>query len=432
MNGLAVLREAVRTKQDGNIKVEGDFIQIGESKFPKDVDSTWRATGGAQKGKLYKLHDLVFYWQNKELGFGKYVALTRTEKRALVSNLDIKDLQKYLKGEIETANQIESIKTSAAQPTKKQKVADGSAKAIGKPDTEQDHKDAARKKPSKQKPVLDTIFEREVVSLDRTSILSSSNKSFASVLDLFTQAQKKELKALDRKKQLKEAQKKLDRYADKSKSKMNDPALRKEQKRKEYEVKKKIAKLQQQESQERKIKGNPIIIVPSGGASMITIHNAVGLLQDGAYVSTADIKRQGQSVKKGMKVIVKHPTQERKDYSVPEQFEVVDNCRRFTSKEWARVVCVFTDGAAWQFKDWKYSTPLDAFAPQHSLGIHLFLDDRPIEPVIKTWNVTRLAISKKKRHLDRILYADFWRLLDEYLIVRRREFVRDLRKGGTD
>ena len=151
-----------------------------------------------------------------------------------------------------------------------------------------------------------------------------------------------------------------------------------------------------------------------------------------------------------MKVIVKHPTQERKDYSVPvclrkrfacccnqfpvmqEQFEVVDNCRRFTSKEWARVVCVFTDGAAWQFKDWKYSTPLDAFAPQHSLGIHLFLDDRPIEPVIKTWNVTRLAISKKKRHLDRILYADFWRLLDEYLIVRRREFVRDLRKGGTD
>ena len=64
-------------------------------------------------------------------------------------------------------------------------------------------------------------------------------------MDLFTQAQKKELKALDRKKQLKEAQKKLDRYADKSKSKMNDPALRKEQKRKEYEVKKKIAKLQQ-------------------------------------------------------------------------------------------------------------------------------------------------------------------------------------------
>jgi parafibromin len=204
----------------------------------------------------------------------------------------------------------------------------------------------------------------------------------------------------------------------------------KDQKKREYQIKKEIARLQAQGTEVRKVKGDPIIIVPASLSSMITIHNAKDLLQNGQFVGTADIKKQGRGVKKGTKVTVTHPTQSRSDYSVPQTFEVVDNCRKFTSKEWARVVCVFTDGQAWQFKDWKYSTPLEAFAPQHSLGIHLFLDDRPIEPIIKTWNVERLAISNKKRHLDRILYADFWRLLDEYLIVRRREFVTDMRKSS--
>lgn len=434
VDGLTALREAVKGKTDASIKLDGGDIVIGGTKFAQDVDSTWRATGGKMKGSLYKLQDLWFYWQNHGLSMAKYIAKTREAKRTMISNLDAKDLLKYLKGEVDNAAQIESVEASAAPAAKKQKVADGSAKATIKAAAGVSDKDALRKKKPTEKPILDTIFEREIVSLDRTSILSSSNKSFAAVLELFTQAQKKELKGLVRAKELKKAKAQLDRYADKTKTKksaLSDPKNAERARMKEKTLERQIAALEQEDTETRKINEPPIIIVPASASSMITIHNAQDLLEKGAYISTAEIKKAGKAVKKGAEVFVEHSTQNRTDYSIPQKYQVVDNVRRFGPKEWARVVCVFTDGAAWQFKDWKYSTPLEVFAPNHSLGIHLFLDDRPLEPIIKTWNVSRLAISKKKRHLDRILYADFWRQLDEYLIVRRREFVRDLRKSGS-
>ena len=60
--------------------------------------------------------------------------------------------------------------------------------------------------------------------------------------------------------------------------------------------------------------------------------------------------------------------------------------------------------------------------PRTAFGVHLYLDDRPVDSTVKTWNVTRLAISKQKRHLDKILTSDFWRLLDQYLLVKRPDF----------
>jgi parafibromin len=103
-----------------------------------------------------------------------------------------------------------------------------------------------------------------------------------------------------------------------------------------------------------------------------------------------------------------------------------------------RVVAVFTGGAAWQFKDWKWTSPIEVFdksksvkhvirdpcnpLPFAAFGVHLYLDDRVVDPTVKTWNVTRLAISKQKRHLDKILTSDFWRLLEKYLLVKRPEF----------
>lgn len=111
---------------------------------------------------------------------------------------------------------------------------------------------------------------------------------------MFTQAQKKELKALVRQKELKSAKAKLETYADKSKSKKSDPTRAKAQAQKEREIKKKIASLQQQENEVRKMKGDPIIIVPASASSMVTIHNAKDLLENGAFIGTAEIKKSGK------------------------------------------------------------------------------------------------------------------------------------------
>lgn len=95
VDGLTALRDAIRNKTDKNINIAGGFIEIGTVKFPKDVESTWRATGGSKKGQFYKLHDLLFYWQNHGLGLGKYVQKTREAKVSMV-NITLRWIYFYL------------------------------------------------------------------------------------------------------------------------------------------------------------------------------------------------------------------------------------------------------------------------------------------------------------------------------------------------
>ncbi len=65
-------------------------------------------------------------------------------------------------------------------------------------------------------------------------------------------------------------------------------------------------------------------------------------------------------------------------------------------------MCVVVQGAAWQFKEFKWKQPVNLF--QHVLGIHLRYDDVKLEPMVAGWNVQVIQISKDKRHLDKVLY----------------------------
>ncbi len=65
------------------------------------------------------------------------------------------------------------------------------------------------------------------------------------------------------------------------------------------------------------------------------------------------------------------------------------------------MVCVVVQGAAWQFKEFKWKQPVNLF--QHVLGIHLKYDDVELEPRVAGWNVQVVQISKDKRHLDKVV-----------------------------
>eukprot|EP01084_Bolivina_argentea_P274370 467645_1 len=151
----------------------------------------------------------------------------------------------------------------------------------------------------------------------------------------------------------------------------------------------------------------PIIIVPSTPTAMLTLFNIREFLIDGGYISSTRKKAEISSKPLEVKLTQALPS------GKLTQFAVVDNPRRLTDDEWNRVVCVVVQGAAWQFKEFKWKQPVNLF--QHVLGIHLKYDDVELEPRVAGWNVQVVQISKDKRHLDKAASLEFWRLLDKFV-----------------
>ncbi|CAM9117455.1 unnamed protein product, partial [Heterosigma akashiwo] len=97
-----------------------------------------------------------------------------------------------------------------------------------------------------------------------------------------------------------------------------------------------------------------------------------------------------------------------------------DNAARLKPRDWDRVVAVVVQGAAWQFKGWKYPQPLDLF--NRYLGIYFQYEDEKIAAAVQQWNVKTLRINKHKRHLDQVAQNEFWRITNEWLSVHRPNF----------
>lgn len=52
------------------------------------------------------------------------------------------------------------------------------------------------------------------------------------------------------------------------------------------------------------------------------------------------------------------------------QYLVIDNPSRLADKEWDRVVAVVSVGKEWQFKGWKWSTPVELFSHVINIFFH--------------------------------------------------------------
>lgn len=147
-----------------------------------------------------------------------------------------------------------------------------------------------------------------------------------------------------------------------------------------------------------------IIIVPAGSAALLTLHNAKEFLAESKYISVADARARGPK-----------PSSIRLEHS-GHHFELIDNPARLALSDWSRVLACFTLTSTWQFKGWKWETPLELF--QHILGFHVYFDDVAMDPTVAGWNVTRLAISRNKRHLDATAVMAFWNRINDTLKTR--------------
>uniref|UniRef100_A0A6I8SHN5 Parafibromin n=1 Tax=Xenopus tropicalis TaxID=8364 RepID=A0A6I8SHN5_XENTR len=160
----------------------------------------------------------------------------------------------------------------------------------------------------------------------------------------------------------------------------------------------------------------PIIIIPAATTSLITMLNAKDLLQDLKFVSSEEKKKQG--CQRDNETLI----QRRKDQmqpggttiSVTVPYRVVDQPLKLLPQDWDRVVAVFVQGPAWQFKGWPWvlpdGSPVDIFAKIK--GFHLKYDEVRLDPNVQKWDVTLLELSYHKRHLDRPVFLKFWETLD--------------------
>ena len=153
--------------------------------------------------------------------------------------------------------------------------------------------------------------------------------------------------------------------------------------------------------------GKPIIIVPNTMTSPITLVNVEEFLGNGIYVSRKDMLKRSAGMKRQQSIILKRNIASRLGGGLME-YEVIDNPRTRLAKDrdWDRVVAVIGQGAAWQFKGWKYTNPVDIFSK--TFGFYIGMEGAPIPKDITSWNVKREVLSRDKRGMDRITFASFW------------------------
>ncbi|KAK7094725.1 parafibromin-like [Littorina saxatilis] len=153
----------------------------------------------------------------------------------------------------------------------------------------------------------------------------------------------------------------------------------------------------------------PIIIIPAASTSLITMLNCKDVLQDLKFVSTEEKKSQG--ARRDNEVLI----QRRKDGGLTVPYRIIDNPAKLTPDDWERVVAVFAQGPAWQFKGWPWSgNPTDIFS--RIRGFHIKWKELPLDTNVKNWAVHVLNLDRNRRHLDRACLQEFWEILDKYML----------------
>ncbi|XP_055333760.1 parafibromin-like [Paramacrobiotus metropolitanus] len=156
----------------------------------------------------------------------------------------------------------------------------------------------------------------------------------------------------------------------------------------------------------------PIIVVPSAPTSLITMYNCMDILQDNKFVPSDTKKKDGTKYESEMLI------QRKKPDGTTVSIRVMDNPSKLSMEDWDRVVAVFVQGPAWQFKGWPWSgNPVDIF--ERLKAFHLKFDEMPTDKNVAGWNVQVVPINRTKRHLDRASLLKFWESLDKFVVKNR-------------
>eukprot|EP00730_Choanoeca_flexa_P006859 TRINITY_DN12238_c0_g1_i1.p1 TRINITY_DN12238_c0_g1~~TRINITY_DN12238_c0_g1_i1.p1 ORF type:complete len:437 (+),score=109.81 TRINITY_DN12238_c0_g1_i1:61-1311(+) len=406
MDGIAFLKRIA--DDPSKLTDAGETYVVDKFALPKKADTQFKGSNGKQ----YDVESVVLLLQH-----GSNVAQYTKETARLgiqpIAFTDRRPIVSFIKGQTATcqllsstvpplqAKPVESAKratshdaeTEAAQPSTKRSTATTAATGV--------RSSAAVDREIKR------IIQRERLYQSRSTVLQSKgSKTFGKVLQLMNklkeEAQKSKAAASGA-----ETYQRYDQPAreedafgiDMAKSYVPGTILAKEPEKKDKEAAK----------PRKKTKRTPIIVVPAGTQSLITMYNVKDFLEKGVYTDYATLTAAGRP--KPLSVVV---SRKREDHTVP--YRVVDNPSLLKLEEWERVVAVVVQGATWQFKSWPETLnnkgPVDIFRKRK--GFHFMYNNDTLNKNVSKWDVEVLKLNRTRRHMDRTAMYQFWQSLDKW------------------
>lgn len=163
---------------------------------------------------------------------------------------------------------------------------------------------------------------------------------------------------------------------------------------------------------------NPIIMVPTGLSTLVTMYNAKLLLGEGKFVAERPSTKDP--------VIILHSP-----VNSDLVYELVDTPSRLSPTDWQAVVAVIVSGEEWQFKDWKVPNSMQDPVTHQPDPVRILQHDLPTAfyfyweeegtkemlakypNTLAKWKVRAIPISRSKRHNDKRTQLEFWRAVDE-------------------
>uniref|UniRef100_A0A665TAP7 Parafibromin n=1 Tax=Echeneis naucrates TaxID=173247 RepID=A0A665TAP7_ECHNA len=400
---LSVLRQYNIQKKE--IVAKGDEVIFGEFSWPKNVKTNYIIWGTGKEGQpkeYYTLDSILFLLNNVHLPHPSYVRRAATENIPVVRRPDRKGLLSYLNGE--------SLKRAAdevSSEAKKPRVEDEERVRLDK------ERLAARLEGHKEGIVqtdqirsLSEAMSVEKIAAIKAKIMAKKRSTIKTDLDdditlnqrSFVDAEVDVTRDIVSRERVWRTRTTILQSTGKegaSARKAQTPAL---------------------QPVPRPGSRTPIIIIPAATTSLITMLNAKDLLQDLKFLTSEEKKKGG--IQRDNEVLL----QRRKDQiqpggttlSVTVPYRVIDQPLKLAPQDWDRVVAVFVQGPAWQFKGWPWllpdGSPVDIFAKIRAF--HLKFDEVKTDPNVQKWDVTILELSRHRRHLDRPVFLRFWETLD--------------------
>lgn len=118
------------------------------------------------------------------------------------------------------------------------------------------------------------------------------------------------------------------------------------------------------------------------------------------------------------------------DAARPMRFIIVDTPEQFKPEYWSRVVAVFTTGQVWQFKSYKWQTPIELF--KHTLGVYVGWRGDNLPETVRGWGRGVLSTQVDKwspaagnsaRWRDREVVEGIWKAIEDNM--RSKGWRRD-------
>uniref|UniRef100_A0A8C3YI75 Parafibromin n=1 Tax=Catagonus wagneri TaxID=51154 RepID=A0A8C3YI75_9CETA len=441
---LSVLRQYNIQKKE--IVVKGDEVIFGEFSWPKNVKTNYVVWGTGKEGQpreYYTLDSILFLLNNVHLSHPVYVRRAATENIPVVRRPDRKDLLGYLNGEASTSASIDRsapLEIGLQRSAQVKRAADEVLAEAKKPRIEDEEcvrldkeRLAARLEGHKEGIVqteqirsLSEAMSVEKIAAIKAKIMAKKRSTIKTDLDdditalkqrSFVDAEVDVTRDIVSRERVWRTRTTILQSTGKE-----GASARKTQTPAAQPVPRPVSQARPPPNQ-KKGSRTPIIIIPAATTSLITMLNAKDLLQDLKFVPSDEKKKQG--CQRENETLI----QRRKDQmqpggtaiSVTVPYRVVDQPLKLMPQDWDRVVAVFVQGPAWQFKGWPWllpdGSPVDIFAKIKAF--HLKYDEVRLDPNVQKWDVTVLELSYHKRHLDRPVFLRFWETLDRYMVKHK-------------